>query len=46
MKLDSGNILLGMRSPTEGREGMFQDDSHAPGLEMSCTNSPDTNFLC
>lgn len=34
-----------MRSPTEGREGVFQDDNHAPGLEMNCTNSPDANFL-
>lgn len=29
----------------EGREVVFQDDNHAPGLEMNRTNSPDTNFL-
>lgn len=34
-----------MGSPAEGREDVFQDDNHAPGLEMNRTNSPDTNFL-
>lgn len=32
VELGSGNIILGIRSPTEGREGECQDDGLVSGL--------------
>lgn len=42
--MGSGNILPGIRSQTEGREGWYQKDDHVPGPEMNHINSPDINF--